>query len=368
MSSSNYKHMPVLDGLRAFAIIFVLLRHGFILINGYDYDSLPYSLESFMINGLVGVDLFFVLSGFLIVHQLLNKYKLLSDCLGFYKNRFLRIAPAYYAVLILTIVGFFPFYQFNSDDFEYSFFYHLLWMQDITSSDIAVTFWSLGVEIKYYLIAPFIIYLSTKLRTSFSIILLCVFIFIIVLGRYYHSVEFNYSYNDYFLNLRSPFYHSLDGLIMGAICALLYNNKKCKELFDKTILRHVFFVFGFIIVFLYMGAGNHYIDMNYYQITFYPLIISLGFSLCLLGLVNNSFLSNLFSLKLFFPIALISYSLYLVHWQVRPLAFHLSEILGIGGNSDFWIMYLLLSLIVALGVYFLFERPFLSYKRKLNKE
>ena len=114
MNRLQKERIAVLDGLRARAIVLVLARHGlkpfwvdmnvpFLPVGGFD-------LAPFLMNGWVGVDLFFVLSGFLITSYLLKR---LPDgarwaVIGTYlKRRFCRIAPAYYVVLTLVCAGVF---------------------------------------------------------------------------------------------------------------------------------------------------------------------------------------------------------------------------------------------------------------------
>lgn len=115
--------IPALDALRAFAIILVLLRHGVrpfwdssghVLVPLGDWDlAVP------LINGWVGADLFFVLSGFLIGRQLISA-KARSErgpraLVRYLLRRALRILPAYYAVLALAALGLVPYYAISPD-------------------------------------------------------------------------------------------------------------------------------------------------------------------------------------------------------------------------------------------------------------
>src|SRR5690242_16458410 len=106
----SQSRIEVLDGLRALAIFLVMSCHA---LNHFWLDpAQSFSLRlfrplfTFLINGWCGVDLFFVLSGFLIARQLLA-----GDTVAhFYKKRFMRIAPMYYIVLTLVCLGLFPGY------------------------------------------------------------------------------------------------------------------------------------------------------------------------------------------------------------------------------------------------------------------
>ena len=91
-TDSEKKHIPQLDGLRGIAILFVISYHyfGFMKVFGLGWS---------------GVDLFFVLSGYLITSRLLDSRNTSSYFWRFYKNRILRIFPLYYLVLITFLVA-----------------------------------------------------------------------------------------------------------------------------------------------------------------------------------------------------------------------------------------------------------------------
>ncbi len=88
---------------------------------------------TFMANGWVGVDLFFVLSGFLISFHIMKLGKRISGpwpWRSYLAKRVLRIVPAYYATLFLVVLGAFPLYQFSQEFIGFRVGYHLLFLQD----------------------------------------------------------------------------------------------------------------------------------------------------------------------------------------------------------------------------------------------
>lgn len=159
--------IPVLDGLRGIAILLVLLYHGLFSIH---FESLP--LVRFSPIGKLsgsGVDLFFVLSGFLIGGILLDVKDSPHYFKTFYVRRAYRILPLYMAVLgicLLRLISFrlFPGWLGNSQPkpipfLSYVFFLQNFWMAFVGSFGLAFLSptWSLAVEEQFYLTAPFLV-------------------------------------------------------------------------------------------------------------------------------------------------------------------------------------------------------------------
>ena len=156
----NYR--PDIQGLRAIAVLLVMLFH-------FDPAWLP--------GGFVGVDVFLVLSGYLIVSILLNRknqpgYRLTSTLQDFYLSRLKRIAPAYFAMLVtvslLAAVLFLPAdlatYKeglkqaawFNSNHYFAGFGDYFA---PANHEQPLLHTWSLAVEIQFYLLAPLLVLL-----------------------------------------------------------------------------------------------------------------------------------------------------------------------------------------------------------------
>ena len=138
--------IPALDGLRALAILLVLFRHvvrpfwstesGLLPVGGWDL-GIP------MMNGWAGVDLFFVLSGFLITHQILGRYRRTDGRIAYgayLGRRALRIVPAYYATLLILAAGLVPYYPIPSEDLAIRLGWHLLFLQDYLPQTFAPVF------------------------------------------------------------------------------------------------------------------------------------------------------------------------------------------------------------------------------------
>ncbi len=191
-----------LDSVRAIAILLVLAWHWLpptALINRWDIGSF-------------GVNIFFVLSGFLITRILLSsrcngrgKYK---NILHFYIRRVLRIFPIYY----LTIIFIYLFHDhlyasLEKDEFLYASTYTINFynFSQSTWGDLTFHFWSLAVEEQFYLIWPFIIILLPE-RFLLPVITTCILISVFFQVRI-NDIEFGYL----------PTYTCFDAFGMGAI-------------------------------------------------------------------------------------------------------------------------------------------------------
>jgi peptidoglycan/LPS O-acetylase OafA/YrhL len=161
-------HLPALDGLRGLAILLVLVSH-LMLFNDRTGTRLGDSLSALRGLGWAGVDLFFVLSGFLITGIL---YDTLHDAhyfRSFYMRRFLRIFPLYYGFLLLMIL-LAHWQHFSWGGRQYVLLAYLqntgLWFP-VTDFHPGVWadldhFWSLAVEEQFYLLWPLLVFLVRR--------------------------------------------------------------------------------------------------------------------------------------------------------------------------------------------------------------
>lgn len=161
--------IAALDGLRAAAILPVLARHAitpFRECGEIFRPVLRWDTVTPLVNGWTGVALFFVLSGFLIARGLIRRF---DEPGGFSLRRYFtrrarRILPAYYAMLFIASAGLIPFFAVAPDFLGLRIFCHLVSLQDYLPSNIVIAFWSLGVEEKFYIAAPFVLLPLLKLK------------------------------------------------------------------------------------------------------------------------------------------------------------------------------------------------------------
>lgn len=195
------KYMKQLDSLRAFAVLAVMIHH-----------LIPLSAVRVLGLGSKGVDLFFVLSGFLISQILLKnkagidaQQKSLATCAKqFYFRRTLRIFPIYYLTLFLAVLCNVPPYR-DSAIYHFSYLSNLYVWQIDKWPGAASHLWSLSVEEQFYLLWPWLIFLIplNKLRNTFiGIIALAVIARGIATGIFHWSniaiTVFTFSNLDFF--------------------------------------------------------------------------------------------------------------------------------------------------------------------------
>ncbi|WP_430392246.1 acyltransferase family protein [Dyella sp. 20L07] len=214
-----------LDFLRSIAIVWVMLFHSY-LVGGVG-DSLA-GVETY---GWMGVDLFFVLSGFLIGTQVMRPLAAGQplDLYGFYRRRAFRILPAFFVVLALYALwpawretsGMQPLWQFPTFTFNVLF--------DRSENYAFSHVWSLCVEEHFYLIFPFAALLMLRKPSVTRFVVLCA---VIVLGgmalrawlwsHFYlpARVADNGTWGLMFLRyIYYPTYARLDGLVAGVMLA-----------------------------------------------------------------------------------------------------------------------------------------------------
>ena len=229
-------HWPELDGLRALAILLVIARHSLRPFIAHDtYTPIltvgSIDLTPSLLNGWIGVDLFFVLSGFLIGRQAWR-----CDSLArFWFKRVTRILPAYWtclAVVAIAITAAGRGLALGGD-----FLAHVVMLQDYTGSVFVPAFWSLGAEEKFYLLAPLFVLLRRALPAARGRRAVCSrrsgCVLIVMRAIAAASVDGTVSYLDYFTRYRSPFHLTCESLVLGLTIAWLSLNAGQIRVFQR---------------------------------------------------------------------------------------------------------------------------------------
>ncbi|WP_331372109.1 acyltransferase family protein [Sinorhizobium chiapasense] len=360
--SGDSQNNPWLDLVRALAILLVMLRHGERALHT-ETGSPQGFLQMIFMNGWIGVDLFFVLSGYLIARHLIRAGIGRGEFrLGRYiAMRALRIFPAYYAVLLLTAAGAFPLVQVSTDALGLRVAYHLLFLQDYLPSDINVVFWSLGVEEKFYVLAPLLILTLLHCRNVHSrlAVLLSLFALPIALrAAIFLPAARVFDYPEFWRIFRSPFHMALEGLIVGVGIALAEHAGLVRR---ARVAGLAVLACSILALTIWTGSHEFMAEIGLADAVFQPPLIAFLAGMVTLGGVLLAGTPMPFSAPVQL-VARLSYSLYLIHYPLLPMAVAVALPYGSGA---FWIFFFAVSLLGGGILHLAIERPFLRWKDRL---
>lgn len=359
-----------LDNLRAFAIIMVILFH---YPRWFDHPAWFPDVLKF---GWTGVDLFFVLSGFLIASQLFAQIikEGSFSMKEFYIKRFFRILPVYYFVLAM----YFLFPVLRGDQllpplWKFLTFTHNIGFTDFDTHRAFGVVWSLCVEEHFYLLLPvtLLLLLKTGWLKKAGVLLLILFVagFIIRLYCWYelYIPQSNGIENRalWIQTIYYPTYCRLDGLLVGVAIAALYNY--LTSLFSRLSK----YANGIIAVGLLILTIAYFLFINSIgfgrSIFSFPMV-SIGFGCMVLGaIIPNSFLYQWKS-KALTKIAELSYALYLIHMGVILLTQNIFFDFGLAKDSNLtFVLSMIFCVAIALLLHYGIEKPFMKMRNRFIK-
>ncbi len=356
-------YYPSLDGLRGIAIILVICCHYF--------DFIP-----FMAFGWIGVDIFFVLSGFLITDILLTTRNNKNFLQNFYIHRALRIFPLYYGVVLIFFL-LSPIFNALSEQYIYYQDHQLFtwlhlqnWLYIIYQkpSDFLLLnhFWSLSVEEQFYLFWPLII-LICKSHKKLAAIALFIMAGCILL-RFSSWIYYGNGYTNFYFQYMTR----LDGLCIGSLIAIW------RTIDIGTTRKKVFKLSGLILIshfFVFVLSRTLFPGLPHFSLWGYTSISSLFAVLLIVLLEKNTVATRtIFQNKPLRSIGKISYGLYVFHWPVLVLfKLYLLQAVAASALAPYTDLVIAFSaLLVALGIsalsYHFFEKKILELKGVLTSE
>jgi peptidoglycan/LPS O-acetylase OafA/YrhL len=343
----RFKYRSDINFLRAIAVVSVIIYHA-------DLNLLE--------GGWLGVDLFFIISGFLISNIIISELNQSNfSFFNFYTRRVKRILPALFSVLLLSSIAAYIVYfpremstfteSVRSSTFFYSnYFYKIFdfYTAESAKSLALLHTWSLSIEEQFYILFPIVSFILFKrYRKEFLPTLIIFLIF---------SIYLNYSS----LNINDKFYNfelRVWEILAGAILMIFFFNIKISPIKWQSEA-------GFILVFFSVVFFN-----NDHIYSLYPrIIVVLGTSLILLAnnAENNKFLNYLIKNKLVAYTGLISYSLYLFHQPIFAFATTLTNRSDILISIPMKVVLLTFTFVMAGLNYKLVEKSFLENKLDLK--
>ena len=373
---------PALDGLRAIAFLLVFLQH---------YYYIPW--------GWTGVNIFFVLSGFLITGILFDTRSERYRARNFYLRRTLRIFPLYYSVLIITILVD-PIFHWNWSVAWIAWPLYLgnflryispavltsnspaqlaafAWLRPRQAPQLTFFyghFWSLCVEEQFYFFWPWVVFWVRSRRT---LIWICSIVVVVVpVARVLTQlVAPTWMLNAQLLDSATPF--QLDALLLGALVALLLRGSHQKRLFEvgEVVALCCGLAAGFL---FFVGIVISYPNWRYgypypsWRLTWGQTLfdfLAAGIILCVLQ--PSGFLYRLLSLKPLRWIGRISYGAYVFHDIPHELYRRFVGAIGkqcqfVAENGDFFVIVVGLTstLLISWLSFRFYESAFLKLKER----
>ncbi len=351
----NYR--PEIDGLRAIAVVAVIFYHAQITIFGYQFFK----------GGFIGVDIFFVISGYLITSIILKE--LLTNgsfsFKHFYERRIRRILPALLFVMLVSLpfawIYLLPssFVDFSKSilyslGFSSNFYFYYSGQQYGAESGLLKPFlhtWSLSIEEQYYILFPIVLLIIYKYFNKYLIQILFLG-FIISLGLAEWGNRNYPSLNFYILPTRGW------ELLAGSILAYfeISNGHRCKN----QTLNFLMPFFGLILI----GHSIYFFNDEMFHPSFYSLSPILGTCIIIWFSGKNELITKILSNKLFVGIGLISYSLYLWHYPI--LAFGKTTGLFLKFGYSIYLS-ILITILISIFSYFFIERKFRDKEFQFKK-
>ena len=358
-----------LDLMRALAIILVVLGHCLWIFpkaqNGL--------VIIFQVFAFLGVEIFFVLSGFLIGNIIYNLYIEddfnVTKVILFLKRRWFRTLPNYFLVLIINCYIAFYFSYLQEDTWRYFVF-----LQNFTTP-MPIFFpesWSLSVEEFSYFMLPFLLIFSSYICKPNNkprfFLWVGVFIIVFFIGTkvVYNYTTFNTNMTQWNGSLKSVVWYRLDSVFCGVLFAWIYSNWLLFWKKYKTII----FIIGLLLIgFLFVCVGyfkiliaNHPFFWNVIYLPLNSIAVAL-----LLPFLSEWKLSNAWFNKPIVFISMISYSIYLLHYSI---ILQLMKSIFIIDSDDtlgltfFMTIYLLITVSLSYLLYRFFEKPIMDIRDK----
>lgn len=417
---------PIIDGLRAFAILTVFAYHWlwcaqlFIADTYEQYVEYPIYIK-WLERGETSVDLFFVVSGFLIGHLLFKEYEKRQtlDIRRFFVRRFWRLMPVYWFALASSVVGLLLvpgpgkiFDRVVKDNVEYVWS-NLLYVNNFIEpqNQFFGHAWSLAVEEQFYFIFPFLVlgFFKMKLHKSpIKTILGVLALYGLVRGgaQYYaletmvrecgspvaqslaeleknHLTSFVsdlnfclglYQWDYVYDNMYTKFVTLFAGVVAGYMH--VFSKARLEVFFERTLAPNLWavlamagFWLGFFDLFLIQDPLMLRVFRSFLSQTFFSAGTAYLILFCLYS--KSAFsrgLSRVLGASVFYPIAQLSYSMYLFHIVIILGVYQqlieaspqltLTELIQSAAPVT-----VILTLLFSTGTYLLIEKPFMNFRK-----
>lgn len=326
-----------MDALRAVAILLVVLAHS---VLGF---GAPSSLAPLQLGG-IGVDLFFVLSGWLLGGQLFKEMETgRIEIKRFWVRRWMRTLPAYYAVLVATIVQ----QLIANENFKIPYEYFFFLQNYFYPMEIFYISWSLSVEEQFYLMIAPALALTLKLNSKQRLFILLSALMIPAILR---SLDFYVS--DVQTHVR------LDGCLVGVILACIkYQHKKIWSF----LVKYSMFIAAFCTILFFLYFYQRWHPQSWIGEPGY-FARSVMFGGWVIYANSNDVVKRTLSFPFAYYIATRSYAIYLLHPEAIAVV---SRVSSIEIFLVYFVAVMALTLLLSEILYRTIELPFMSLREKI---
>lgn len=395
--------MPVIDGIRAIAILWVIFFHAWIIqvldMPDFIMGIFNYPFLHWVDRGDLGVDLFFVISGFLIGTIIFKEIKETGTFIfrQFYFRRYLRLTPVYLFAILMNML-------LTSDTNFVHYWSNLLYINNYIPGTQMIWTWSLAMEEQFYIIAPLLLLFLFPLFKNklhffgvFTLLALCINAYY-VFAKMNVSLPYNVSFPtpewfDWFNHYYRVSHLRFVGLLAGVAAAYVHVHRSVQM--QSFFQRNGRLVKGMLVVavagilfisFTPLGEWTVAPHSVFYVLpdvvgkifevgnkAFFSYAIAFIILACLYdsGRWLNP-LRRLLSWKGFYPIAQLSYSAYLFHVMFMFWAFPKLFALWNGTMSEtalFFARYgigVLGTFAMAVLMYYFIEQPFMRWRKQVK--
>jgi peptidoglycan/LPS O-acetylase OafA/YrhL len=342
--TNTVNYFPSLDGLRAIAVLWVMLHHMriFFHVDGF--------LTPVLRSGSLGVDIFFVISGFLITGLLITHLSERIHIRRFYIHRFFKIVPQFYALLFIQLI----FLASADKILPYLFF-----MQNYFPSEFMLMHtWSLAVEEHFYIVYPLLLVLIYKvtLKNQRFIATMITLLSLIILGNIIRMVSFSQAgFFEQYVSYQTT-HVRFDELLAGCVLRFVYERWKGVPLLKLAGCACL----AGIILTAYLALYFHPKWWWHYTLSYIATCLLISSTLW-----GFRPLKNILEYPILMKIGRCSYGIYIWHYIICILSIFLVEqvfriplIYGI-------VLYFVVSILVGAFSTWTLERYFLDLRKKL---
>jgi peptidoglycan/LPS O-acetylase OafA/YrhL len=358
------RHIPELDGIRGIAILLVIAFH----LNVSDPGGVIGLVGKITKIGWCGVDLFFVLSGFLITGILLDAKRGPHMLRNFYARRCLRILPLYYAALFAFFV-LMPLFgrgaSTKESEVQIWFWLHVSnWNTAFDPYAVGnlTHFWSLAVEEQFYLFWPFVVLFAPRRRVLW--IALALITIAIVLRNLPLAQRIEQAYPDFLYRI-TPF--RMDSLLTGAVAAIVIRDGRLLVGVRRALPWLALAGVGIVALSLADAGWLLRVGYNGFALAFGSAVLAAG-----IWTGSGAIAARLVQLPLLRSVGKYSYCMYVMHLKLISYRHYLrKELFAVIGNGPIATLGSVIGIValvygMAVISWYCFERHFLEFQARFR--